>query len=132
MARITVEDCFKMLSNKFELSILASYRAKEISKGAAIGIERNNDKNSVISLREIASDHVDIAKLRKAYIQSLQLHISSNDDIAEHRDTLNDKIHNQEKEEHSSDEFIENEFIAFDEEEALELDYSSDKDSEEE
>jgi DNA-directed RNA polymerase subunit omega len=79
MARITVEDCFKKLGNKFELSVLASYRAKEISKGAATEIERNNDKNSVLALREIASEHVDISKLRHAYLQSLQLYIPSND-----------------------------------------------------
>ena len=115
MARITVEDCFKKLGNKFELSILASYRAKEISKGAAIEIKRNNDKNSVVSLREIANEYVDISQLRQAYVQSLQLYVPSNDVVTENSDI---ETQNNVKEDLSpSDELIESEFISLDEEE---------------
>jgi DNA-directed RNA polymerase subunit omega len=119
MARITVEDCLKKLPNKFELSVLASYRAKEISKGAAIQIERNNDKNSVISLREIASEHINANKLKQAYIQSLQLHIASNDVPTEDVDKSEKKLHIDAKDDIVSDELMEREFISLDEDEEV-------------
>jgi len=135
MARITVEDCFKKLGNKFELSILASYRAKEISRGAPIDIERDNDKNAVISLREIASEHINVSKLRQAYTQSLQLYVPSSDVASE-----DDHDDDAREASSSSDELIESEFISFDEEdnsstEDLEIDSVEDsisKDSKEE
>jgi DNA-directed RNA polymerase subunit omega len=134
MARITVEDCFKKLGNKFELSVLASYRAKEISKGAATEIERNNDKNSVLALREIASEHINVTNLRQAYVQSLQLYIPSND--------VESKVTEQEAKAAAkddvvpSDELIEREFISVDDGENstledLEIDSAVDDISEE-
>ena len=138
MARITVEDCFKKLNNKFELSILSSYRAKEISKGAATEVDRKNDKNSVIALREIASEHVNIPKLRRAYIQSLQLCISSDGVVDEDSKKLDEKTQNDELKDafSHSDEFIQSEFISIDEEdncsiENLEIDSVADHISEE-
>ena len=56
MARVTVEDCTKVISNRFELVILASRRARDISAGSEITVERSNDKDAVISLREIAEE----------------------------------------------------------------------------
>jgi len=138
MARITVEDCFKKLKNKFELAILSSYRAKEISKGAETEIGRRNDKNSVIALREIASEHTDVPKLRQAYVRSLQLCIV-NDDVAEEENKkVDEKTQNDELQDalSSSDDLIESEFISVDGEEdssieGLEIDAIADHVSEE-
>ncbi|NRA74024.1 MAG: DNA-directed RNA polymerase subunit omega [Rickettsiales bacterium] len=118
MARTTVEDCFKKLNNKFELSILASYRAKQISKGAATPVDKRNDKNAVIALREIASEHVDIPTLKRSYIQSLQLCLPSDDVIEDDKKQLEENASEDELKESSSlsDELIENEFISVDEE----------------
>lgn len=70
MARVTVEDC--PVENRFELVTIASYRAKEINKGSPILVERDNDKNAVIALREIAAAKLDPAKLSEQYLQTLR------------------------------------------------------------
>ncbi len=72
MARVTVEDCVRKLQNKFELVALAAQRAKSISRGAPITVDRDNDKNAVIALREIALDHLDVEQLKEELISSLQ------------------------------------------------------------
>ena len=74
MARVTVEDCVEEISNRFELVILASERAKSISSGAPLTIERDNDKNPVIALREIATKNIDPEILRESRIVGLQKH----------------------------------------------------------
>ena len=58
MARVTVEDCIDKVENRFELVLLAGHRARQISQGAAITIDRDNDKNPVVALREIADQKV--------------------------------------------------------------------------
>ena len=73
MARITVEDCIEHLQNRFELVAIASQRAKDIGCGAPITIDRDNDKNAVVALREIASKNLDIKQLREDLITSLQM-----------------------------------------------------------
>ena len=117
MARTTVEDCFKKLNNKFELSILASYRAKQISKGGATTIDKRNDKNSVIALREIASEHVEIPALKRSYIQSLQLCLPS-DDVIENNESSKSSEDDLKENSSISDEFIENEFISVEDDDA--------------
>ncbi len=72
MARVTVEDCIEQVPNRFELVVLTSERARNISSGAPLTIERNNDKNPVIALREIAAGNIDIEKLRDSQIANLQ------------------------------------------------------------
>lgn len=72
MARVTVEDCVEEIPNRFELVILASERAKSISSGAPLTVDRDNDKNPVIALREIATKTIDPDALREAQIVSLQ------------------------------------------------------------
>jgi DNA-directed RNA polymerase subunit omega len=74
MARVTVEDCLKYIPNHFELSILASHRARQISSGAPLTVERNNDKNAVVSLREIAESTVTPQALRESKLKSYQKH----------------------------------------------------------
>lgn len=79
MARVTVEDCVEKIPNRFELVAIASQRARHISAGAAITIERDNDKNPVISLREIADGTVDIKDIKEDLIRSLQRHVEQDE-----------------------------------------------------
>ncbi|MBO6785083.1 MAG: DNA-directed RNA polymerase subunit omega [Alphaproteobacteria bacterium] len=75
MARVTVEDCIERIPNRFDLVMLAGQRAREISAGAPITVERDNDKNPVIALREIADETVELENLQEALIVSQQKHV---------------------------------------------------------
>ena len=75
MARVTVEDCVERVPNRFELVMLASQRSREISAGAEPKIERDNDKNPVVALREIADEKVLPIDLHTSLVQSLQRHV---------------------------------------------------------
>ena len=70
MARVTVEDCVDKVPNRFELVMLAAHRAREISAGAPITVERDNDKNPVVSLREIADETQSADDLRERLIEA--------------------------------------------------------------
>lgn len=72
MARVTVEDCIIKIPNRFELVVMASQRARNISAGAALNVERDNDKNPVIALREIADDLIDQEELEESLVKGLQ------------------------------------------------------------
>ncbi|MFC3073014.1 DNA-directed RNA polymerase subunit omega [Shinella pollutisoli] len=75
MARVTVEDCIDKVDNRFELVLLASHRARLISQGAAITVDRDNDKNPVVALREIADETLSPGDLKEDLIHSLQKHV---------------------------------------------------------
>ncbi|MCB1364710.1 MAG: DNA-directed RNA polymerase subunit omega [Rhodobacteraceae bacterium] len=75
MARVTVEDCVDKVPNRFELVMLASHRAREIAAGAPITVDRDNDKNPVVSLREIAEETQTAEALRERLIESNQTQI---------------------------------------------------------
>ena len=75
MARVTVEDCIDKVENRFELVLLASHRARMISQGASITIDRDNDKNPVVALREIADETLSPDDLKEDLIHSLQKHV---------------------------------------------------------
>ncbi|GAB4284714.1 MAG: DNA-directed RNA polymerase subunit omega [Roseovarius sp.] len=75
MARVTTEDCVDKVPNRFELVLLAAHRAREISAGAPITVERDNDKNPVVALREIAEETQSAEELRERLIESLQTQI---------------------------------------------------------
>jgi DNA-directed RNA polymerase subunit omega len=75
MARVTVEDCVDKVPNRFDLVMLASHRAREISAGSAITVDRDNDKNPVVSLREIAEETQSADVLRERMIESNQTQI---------------------------------------------------------
>ncbi|HQY45088.1 MAG TPA: DNA-directed RNA polymerase subunit omega, partial [Paracoccaceae bacterium] len=75
MARVTVEDCVDKVPNRFELVMLASHRAREIAAGAALSIDRDNDKNPVVALREIADETQGADDLRERMIESHQTQI---------------------------------------------------------
>jgi DNA-directed RNA polymerase subunit omega len=72
MARVTVEDCVEKVPNRFSLVLLAAHRARAISTGSPLMIDRDNDKNPVVALREIAEDAVESDGLRESLIVSLQ------------------------------------------------------------
>ncbi|WP_170419014.1 DNA-directed RNA polymerase subunit omega [Ruegeria atlantica] len=75
MARVTVEDCVDKVPNRFELVMLAAHRAREISAGAGITVDRDNDKNPVVSLREIADETQSADELRERLIEANQTQI---------------------------------------------------------
>lgn len=72
MARVTVEDCVIKIPNRFELVLLAAQRARAIGTGAPLTVDRDNDKNPVVALREIADETVDIEGLRQRMIGDMQ------------------------------------------------------------
>lgn len=75
MARVTVEDCIDKVENRFDLVLLSAHRARAISSGAPISVERDNDKNPVVALREIAEQTVIPEDLREDLIHSLQKYV---------------------------------------------------------
>ena len=75
MARVTVEDCIDKVDNRFELVLLAGHRARQISQGAQITVPRDNDKNPVVALREIAEETLSPGDLKEDLIHSLQKHV---------------------------------------------------------
>jgi len=75
MARVTVEDCIDKVENRFDLVLLASHRARMISSGAQITVDRDNDKNPVVALREIADETISPGDLKEDLIHSLQKYV---------------------------------------------------------
>ncbi len=75
MARVTVEDCVDKVPNRFELVLLAAHRARSISAGAPIAVERENDKNPVVALREIAEKIIDPEDIKEDLIHSMQRYV---------------------------------------------------------
>jgi len=83
MARVTVEDCIDKIENRFDLVLMASHRARMISSGAQITVARDNDKNPVVALREIADSHLTPGDLKEDLIHSLQKHVEVDEPEAE-------------------------------------------------
>jgi DNA-directed RNA polymerase subunit omega len=83
MARVTVEDCVDKIPNRFELVLLASHRARTISAGAQIAVQRDNDKNPVVALREIAEKKVPVDDLKEDFIHSMQKYVEVDEPEAE-------------------------------------------------
>ena len=75
MARVTVEDCVLKVPNRFELVLLAAQRAREVTSGAPLTVERDDDKNPVIALREIADETIQLAHLKDSLVRGMQKHI---------------------------------------------------------
>ncbi|KIE05933.1 DNA-directed RNA polymerase subunit omega [Candidatus Jidaibacter acanthamoeba] len=89
MARVTIEDCIERIKSRFELVVLAAQRAKEISSGARLLIERDNDKDAVVALREIASDAIDAETLRESVIKKyLTRSVVEEEDLPDSDDNL--------------------------------------------
>ncbi|NQV83184.1 MAG: DNA-directed RNA polymerase subunit omega [Rhodospirillales bacterium] len=79
MARVTVEDCIVKIPNRFKLVMMASQRARNISAGSQLNVERDNDKNPVVALREIAENQVDHEELEESLIKGLQKFVEMDD-----------------------------------------------------
>ena len=92
MARVTVEDCIKKIPNRFDLILAASQRSREISNGIPIEVERDNDKNPVVSLREIAGDAVDPNTLQERFIRSMQKNIIKDEVVSDEETSLEDEF----------------------------------------
>lgn len=78
MARVTVEDCVTIIPNRFELVLLASQRARDISAGVPLTVEADNDKNPVIALREVADQTIDFEELRRHIVHGVNRHADLN------------------------------------------------------
>jgi DNA-directed RNA polymerase subunit omega len=83
MARVTVEDCIDKVENRFDLVLLASHRARAVSSGAQIHVARDNDKNPVVALREIADSKLSPDDLKEDLIHALQKHVEVDEPEAE-------------------------------------------------
>lgn len=103
MARITVEDCKKIIPDHFELVVLASRRGRDIGAGSPILVERSNDKNAVIALREIAAKKLNIDLLRSNLLQDFQKNLHIEDSLDD-----NKKENYLESEEQEMDQFEHN------------------------
>lgn len=80
MARVTVEDCVDKIPNRFDLVLFAATRARAISSGAEITVDRDRDKNPVVALREIADENIQPADLKEALVASMQRVVANEDD----------------------------------------------------
>lgn len=83
MARVTVEDCVDKVENRFELVLLAAHRARLVSSGASLTVDRDNDKNPVVALREIADQTIAPEDLKEDLIHSLQKYVEVDEPEAE-------------------------------------------------
>ena len=90
MARVTVEDCIERIQNRFELIVLSAHRAREIAAGDEITVARDNDKNPVVSLREIAEESVSSENLTESLIISMQTQIVD-DEVRDSDEDNNDE-----------------------------------------
>ena len=88
MARVTVEDCVLKVSNRFELVMLAAQRARNLGAGASLTVDRDDDKNPVIALREIADGTIELSELENNLIRGLQKVIESEEPESDELDVL--------------------------------------------
>mgnify|MGYP003313489459 FL=1 len=75
MARVTVEDCIEKISNRFDLVMVAARRSRDVASGAEITIDRDNDKNPVVALREIAEEKIPVEDIQESLVKGLQRHV---------------------------------------------------------
>ena len=112
MARVTVEDCIEKIPNRFDLVLAAAQRARDISTGNPLTIDRDNDKNPVVALREIASETIDPDYLRDQIVRGLQK-------------LSNPELIDDEQDENEEDDFLENQYSINDELEEFKTNQSS-------
>lgn len=91
MARVTVEDCIEKVQNRFDLVLYAAQRARQLSAGAPLTIERDNDKNPVVALREIADGTVSLPELERNLIEGLQKHVMGDEPEEEYLELLSEE-----------------------------------------
>jgi DNA-directed RNA polymerase subunit omega len=88
MARVTVEDCVLLVPNRFELVMMSAHRAREISSGAALQVDRDRDKNPVVALREIADQKMDLPGLKEALVKGYQRRLESENNEEELKELM--------------------------------------------
>ena len=94
MARVTVEDCIDKVDSPYELVLVAKERATQLNSGIEPTIEKDNDKNTVISLREIAADKIKVSDLEESAIYKLRKHVEQVDDTADDDEVVGDDFEN--------------------------------------
>ena len=94
MARITVEDCIDKVDSPYELVLVAKERATQLNSGLEPTLDRDNDKNTVISLREIASENIKVSDLTESAIYKLRKHVEQADDTSDEDDDIGDDFEN--------------------------------------
>ena len=88
MARVTVEDCVDKIPNRFELVMMAAHRSRAVSAGAPLTLDRDNDRNPVVALREIAGETIGLDDTRESLIRSLQRHVEVDEPEEEDTDEM--------------------------------------------
>lgn len=104
MARVTVEDCVQKVSNRFDLVLLAAHRARVLSSGAPLLVERDNDKNPVVALREIADEHLKPDEVEEDLVSSLQKQVEVEEN--EELDAASEKADAPEFDKTNEDEYL--------------------------
>ena len=94
MARVTVEDCIDKVDSPYELVLVAKERATQLNSGTAPTLERDNDKNTVISLREIAEEKVKVSDLIDSAVYKLRKHVEPTDDVSDEDEEIGDDFEN--------------------------------------
>ena len=94
MARVTVEDCIDKVDSPYELVLVAKERATQLNAGIEATIDRDNDKNTVISLREIAEEKIKVSELTDSAVYKLRKHVEQVDDSAEDDEDIGDEFEN--------------------------------------
>ena len=94
MARVTVEDCIDKVDSPYELVLVAKERATQLNSGIEPSVERDNDKNTVIALREIANENVKTSELTDSAVYKLRKHIEQIDDLSEEDEDIGDDFEN--------------------------------------
>ena len=94
MARVTVEDCIDKVDSPYELVLVAKERATQLNSGIEPSVERDNDKNTVIALREIANENVKTSELTDSAVYNLRKHIEQVDDLSEEDEDIGDDFEN--------------------------------------
>ena len=94
MARVTVEDCIDKVESPYELVLVAKERATQLNSGSEATLDRDNDKNTVISLREIAEETIKVPDLTEAAIYKLRKHIEQVDEISDEEEEIGDDFEN--------------------------------------
>lgn len=121
MARVTVEDCVLRVPNRFDLVLMAGQRARAISAGAPLTVDRDNDKNPVVALREIAEETVSLEVLEAGLVQSLQKHVEIDEPEEDEFDSMAGEIAAEMGEATSADEVAEDVLTIHEENEGDEL-----------
>jgi len=94
MARVTVEDCIDKVDSPYELVLVAKERAAQLNSGIEPTLDRDNDKNTVIALREIAEENIKVSDLRESAVYKLRKHVEQIDDTSEDDDEIGDNFEN--------------------------------------